>query len=97
MSLGRSRFDGFQWDLGEFDQKGTVGTRWGAKRELVNAVAVAKQRGIDVIIDAVLNVRYAHSAVVLPRADPDRSIRLALTGGRNSWQPQWIPGAVWTK
>ncbi|KAF9648737.1 glycoside hydrolase family 13 protein [Thelephora ganbajun] len=43
------------WDLGEFDQKGTVATRWGTKGELVHAVAVAKQRGMDVIIDAVLN------------------------------------------
>ena len=95
--LYRSRFDDFQWDLGEFDQKGTVATRWGAKGELVNAVAVAKQRGIDVIIDAVLNVCFTHSTVVLPRADRNRSIRLAPTRGRNSWQPQWIPGAVWMK
>lgn len=64
MLLGRSRFDDFQWDLGEFDQKGTVATRWGAKGELVHAVAAAKRRGIDVIIDAVLNVCHIRSAVV---------------------------------
>ena len=85
MSLDRSLSDNFQWDLGEFDQKGTVATRWGTKGELVNAVAVAKRRGIDVIIDAVLNVRYTHFTVILPRADPNRSIRLALTRGRDSW------------
>ena len=46
----------FQWDLGEFKQKGTVATRWGTKEELLSAVRVAKESGIDVLIDAVLNV-----------------------------------------
>ncbi|KAH8099936.1 alpha amylase [Cristinia sonorae] len=43
------------WDLGEFDQKGTVATRWGTKDELLSAIASAKAYGIDVLIDAVLN------------------------------------------
>ncbi|GJE88650.1 alpha-amylase [Phanerochaete sordida] len=43
------------WDLGEFDQKGTVATRWGTKEELVQAIATAKAHDIDVLIDAVLN------------------------------------------
>ncbi|KZV61445.1 glycoside hydrolase family 13 protein [Peniophora sp. CONT] len=43
------------WDLGEFDQKGTVATRWGTKDEFLHAVATAKQYGIDVLLDAVLN------------------------------------------
>jgi len=45
-----------QWDLGEFHQKGTTSTRWGSKDELLRAIAVAKQHGIDVLIDAVMNV-----------------------------------------
>jgi alpha-amylase len=47
----------YQWDLGEFHQKGTTNTRWGSKDELLRAISVAKQHGIDVLIDAVLNVR----------------------------------------
>ncbi|TFY58604.1 hypothetical protein EVJ58_g6311 [Rhodofomes roseus] len=43
------------WDLGEFDQKGTVATRWGTAEELVHAIEVAKAHGIDVLIDAVMN------------------------------------------
>ncbi|OBZ72127.1 Glucan 1,4-alpha-maltohexaosidase [Grifola frondosa] len=43
------------WDLGEFNQKGTIATRWGTKDELIRAVATAKRHGIDTIIDAVLN------------------------------------------
>ncbi|KAH9917822.1 glycoside hydrolase family 13 protein [Fomitopsis serialis] len=43
------------WDLGEFDQKGVVSTRWGTKDQLVHAIEVAKAHGIDVLIDAILN------------------------------------------
>ncbi|KDN48793.1 hypothetical protein RSAG8_02780, partial [Rhizoctonia solani AG-8 WAC10335] len=43
------------WDLGEFNQKGTIATRWGTKEELVHAIRVAREHGIDVLIDAVLN------------------------------------------
>ena len=93
----RSYPDDFQWDLGEFNQKGTVATRWGAKGELEQAIAVAKQRGIDVIIDAVLNVCHTRSTMARPRADPNRSIRWVPTAGRNSWRPRWIPRAAWTK
>lgn len=45
-----------QWDLGEFEQKGGIGTRWGTKKELLQACQVARQHGVDIIIDAVLNV-----------------------------------------
>ena len=45
-----------QWDLGEFDQKGSVPTRWGTKEQLLSAIAAAQAHGIDVLIDAVLNV-----------------------------------------
>ena len=45
-----------KWDLGEFDQKGAVRTRWGTKEELLKACAVAKANGVNVIVDAILNV-----------------------------------------
>lgn len=63
MRLGRyvltsvvSHTETLQWDLGEFDQKGTVATKWGTKDELLKAIATARAHGIDVLIDAVLNV-----------------------------------------
>ncbi|KDQ15951.1 glycoside hydrolase family 13 protein [Botryobasidium botryosum FD-172 SS1] len=43
------------WDLGEFHQKGTTSTRWGTKNELLHAIRVSKELGMNVIIDAVLN------------------------------------------
>ncbi|PVF95845.1 thermostable alpha-amylase [Serendipita vermifera] len=43
------------WDLGEFNQKGGVATRWGTKGELIAAIKTAKEQGIDILVDAVLN------------------------------------------
>src|SRR5260221_10134222 len=46
----------YQWDLGEFNQKGTVKTRWGTKEEYLSACKVAQEHGIQITVDAVLNV-----------------------------------------
>ncbi|KAH8920242.1 glycoside hydrolase family 13 protein [Atractiella rhizophila] len=43
------------FDLGEFDQKGSVATKWGTKDELVETIRKAKDAGIVCYIDAVLN------------------------------------------
>ncbi|KAJ5951192.1 uncharacterized protein N7479_009605 [Penicillium vulpinum] len=43
------------YDLGEFDQKGAVPTKWGTKRELEDLMCQAQNLGIGVIWDAVLN------------------------------------------
>ena len=45
------------WDLGEFDQKGTVRTKYGTKKELESAIAALHNEGIKVYYDAVLNHR----------------------------------------
>ncbi|KAF8729375.1 hypothetical protein AX14_009784 [Amanita brunnescens Koide BX004] len=42
------------WDLGEFNQKGTISTRWGTRQDLLEACEAAREVGIDIIIDAVL-------------------------------------------
>jgi alpha-amylase len=43
------------FDLGEFDQKGSVRTKYGAKAEYVAAVKAAKEVGIRIYADAVFN------------------------------------------
>ena len=43
------------YDLGEFDQKGSVRTKYGTKAEYVNAVKAAKAAGMQVYADVVLN------------------------------------------
>ncbi len=43
------------YDLGEFDQKGSRGTKWGTKEELMELSKVAKEHGVGLYWDAVLN------------------------------------------
>lgn len=45
------------YDLGEFDQKGTIPTKWGTKQELVNLAVECKEQGVGLIWDAILNHR----------------------------------------
>lgn len=47
------------YDLGEFDQKGTVPTKWGTKDELLEMCETAKNSGVGIYWDAVLNHRFA--------------------------------------
>lgn len=43
------------WDLGEFDQKGTVRTKYGTKDELIKAIEDLHEAGIKCYADVVLN------------------------------------------
>lgn len=43
------------YDLGEFDQKGSVRTKYGTKKEYIKAVSAARGAGLEVYIDVVLN------------------------------------------
>jgi alpha-amylase len=45
------------YDLGSKDQKGTVPTKWGHKRDLLKMIAVAHANGLDVYADIVVNHR----------------------------------------
>lgn len=43
------------WDLGEFEQKGSKSTKWGGRDDLNALIRKAKELGVGVIWDAVLN------------------------------------------
>ena len=43
------------YDLGEFDQKGTIKTKYGSKDEYLNCIQILKQNGIESYADIVLN------------------------------------------
>ena len=43
------------YDLGEFDQKGTIKTKYGSKDEYLNCIMTLKQAGIETYADIVLN------------------------------------------
>jgi glycosidase len=56
-SIGYDLFDPF--DLGDKNQRGTVGTRYGTKEELQRMVALAHRFGLRVYFDNVMNHRGA--------------------------------------
>ncbi|UQZ33980.1 alpha-amylase [Paenibacillus sp. PK3_47] len=43
------------YDLGEFDQKGSIRTKYGTKQELVEAIAECLKNGVAVYVDLVMN------------------------------------------
>jgi len=43
------------YDLGEFDQRGTVATKYGTKQEFLDAVKAGRDAGLQVYVDIVLN------------------------------------------
>jgi alpha-amylase len=56
------------FDLGEFDAKGSVGTKWGTKKELEELVKKANEVGIGIYWDAVLNHKAAADSTEKCRA-----------------------------
>ncbi|KAJ2924865.1 hypothetical protein H1R20_g12225, partial [Candolleomyces eurysporus] len=66
------------WDLGEFMHKGTTRTRWGTRDELLSACRVAREHGIDILIDAVLNHKLGadrHETFTVIPSDPNNRLR----------------------
>ena len=51
------------YDLGEFDQKGTVKTKYGSKDEYLDAIIALKQAGIETYADIVLNHKMGADAL----------------------------------
>ena len=78
-------------DLGEFDQKGTVRTKYGTKEEYLEAINAFHDNGIKVFADIVLNHRMGGDETEETTAvtdDPDN--RLEQVGGEQ-------PVKVWSK
>ena len=46
------------YDLGEFDQKGTIRTKYGTKDEYLDAIEALHQYGLQVYGDIVLNHKW---------------------------------------
>ena len=51
--VGYGNYD--YWDLGEFDQKGTVRTKYGTRQELESCIQALHEVNIDVYADMVFN------------------------------------------
>ncbi|MBO4591942.1 MAG: alpha-amylase, partial [Eubacterium sp.] len=51
------------YDLGEFNQKGSVRTKYGTKKQYIDAIEAAHQAGINVYGDLVINRKLGEDAV----------------------------------
>lgn len=58
------------YDLGEFDQKGSIPTKYGSKEEYLKAIEALHEQGIEVLADAVLNHRLGADECELVSAIP---------------------------
>lgn len=71
-SVGYDTYDLF--DLGEFDQKGSVATKYGSRAKLEEATRALKENGIRVMHDVVINHKMGadeKERVLVRRTDPD--------------------------
>jgi alpha-amylase len=86
--VGYSVYD--LYDLGEFDQKGTVATKYGTKDDYITALKIAKNAGIRVYADVVFNHMMGADATEDVNATPfDPDNRLQPIGESR-------PVKVWT-
>jgi len=77
-SIGYDTYDLF--DLGEFDQKGSVGTKYGDRASFERACSALSANGISVIHDVVFNHKMGadeSEAVRVRRVDPGDRTRIA--------------------
>ena len=69
------------YDFGEFDQKGTVATKYGTREQLERAIKALHDNGIQVVLDTVLNHKMNGDSTELFMAVPvNGSNRLEETG-----------------
>ena len=79
------------YDLGEFDQKGGIPTKYGTKDEYVNAIKELRNNNIKVLADIVLNHKMGADETedVLAMQDDAEDRNVSLT--------EAMPIKVWTK
>ncbi|MBF0844937.1 alpha-amylase, partial [Streptococcus danieliae] len=84
------------FDLGEFDQKGTVRTKYGTKDEYIQAIRMLKDHGISAIADLVLNHKASadglESFKVIEVDSKDRTKELTEPFSIKGWTHFYFPG-----
>ncbi len=84
------------YDLGEFDQKGTVRTKYGTKEELQKAIKTLHENGISVYLDAVMNHKagadYTETFMAQEVAEDNRHENLTEPYEIEGWTGFEFPG-----
>ncbi len=92
--VGYSTYDLF--DLGEFDQKGTVRTKYGTRAELEAAIAAARSVGLQMYLDVVFNHKNGADEVepvtAVPVAQENRNWVLGPAREIRVWSRFLFPG-----
>ncbi|GAB1208717.1 hypothetical protein APSETT445_007468 [Aspergillus pseudonomiae] len=77
------------YDLGEFDQKGSRSTKWGSKAELQSLASSARNLGIGIYWDAVLNHKagadYTERFPAVKVDPKDRSVEISAVKEIEGW------------
>ena len=92
--VGYSGYD--VYDLGEFDQKGSVATKYGTKRELIQAIRALHDAGVHVYADVVLDHKMgADECEEVTAVDYDPNDRYRAVSGETqigAWTKFTFPG-----
>ncbi len=99
-SMGGSCDTGYSpydlYDLGEFDQKGTVGTRYGTKEEYLAAIKAVQKAGMHAYADTVLNHRMGgdetEEVEIEEVSQDDRNITISAPYKIKAWSKYLFPG-----
>ena len=84
------------YDLGEFNQKGTIPTKYGTKDEYLNAIRILKENNLKVLADIVLNHKMGADELeeVLAVQDDENNRNVSITGATpiKAWTKYTFPG-----
>ena len=84
------------YDLGEFDQKGTVPTKYGTKEELIGAIMAAHEHAIEIYADIVLEHKMGADGTEVVKAEevnPDNRLETESDIQEiEVWTHFWFPG-----
>lgn len=84
------------YDLGEFDQKGSVSTKYGLREEYLSAIRALQKSGLQVYADIVLNHRMGADGCEEVRASrsdgDDRNRDVSPAGPITAWTKFTFPG-----
>ena len=92
--VGYGAYDLF--DLGEFNQKGAVRTKYGTRQQLENAIRAAHQAGLQVYIDTIFNHKggadSTETVLATPVSNDNRNIEIGPPHEVDVWTLFTFPG-----
>ena len=83
------------YDLGEFDQKGSIRTRYGTRKEYRNCIRAFHDNGIQVLADIVLNHKHGgdeQEKISVIKVNPDNRNEFIGEEKIDAWTKFYFPG-----